>query len=108
MTVGSSTATINWAPSDAQGTGNINFLPSGSTATYVGGSGLTDFTVLNRIVPSDATRAIELNGSVLSKLAGGATGGDVPGVVTVTHVPLGRQTDCSVEELAAASGAICA
>ncbi|HJP67573.1 MAG TPA: hypothetical protein VJ846_01630, partial [Sphingomicrobium sp.] len=77
VNVGSSTATINWAPSDTQGTGNVNFLPSGNTATYQGAAGLTDFTVLNRIVPTVATRAIELNGSVLSKLDGGATGGNI-------------------------------
>ena len=77
INVGSSTATINWAPSDVQGTGNINFLPLGTTATYQGGAGLTDFTVLNRIVPSVTTRPVELNGTVLSKLPGGATGGNV-------------------------------
>jgi filamentous hemagglutinin family protein len=75
--IGSGTATINWTPSDVQGTGNINFLPEGNTATYQGSSGLTDFTVLNRIVPTVATRTIELNGTVLSKLDGGTTGGKV-------------------------------
>src|SRR6478672_11138787 len=77
VTVGSSTATINWSPSDAQGTGNINFLPSGNSATYKGAAGLTDFTVLNRIVPTDVTRKIALNGSVLSKLSDDTTGGNV-------------------------------
>src|SRR6266446_4663161 len=51
ITLGSSTATINWSPSDAQGTGNINFLPLGNTATYQGAPGLTAFTALNRIIP---------------------------------------------------------
>ena len=77
ITIGSSTATINWAPTDAQGAGNVVFLPAGNTATYQGGSGLSGFTVLNRIVPTVATRAIELNGTVLSKLDGGTTGGNV-------------------------------
>src|SRR5437764_5762786 len=77
VTVSTATATVNWTPTDTQGTGNINFLPAGNTATYQGGDGLADFTILNRIVPTDATRSIELNGSVLSKLAGGATGGNV-------------------------------
>src|SRR6476661_7677514 len=77
INVGSTTATINWAPTDVQGTGNINFLPQGSTATYQGAAGLNGFTVLNRIVPSDTTRMIELNGTILSKLDGGATGGNV-------------------------------
>src|SRR3954453_20986297 len=77
ITIGTTNATINWAPSDVQGAGNINLLPSGNTATYQGGAGLADFTVLNRILPTDATRTVEFNGSVLSKLAGGATGGNV-------------------------------
>src|SRR5690349_13737324 len=62
ITVGSGTATINWAPTDTQGTGNINFLPFGNTATYQGAPGLAAFTALNRIVPTDTTRTIELNG----------------------------------------------
>ena len=77
ITIGSSTATINWAPNDVEGLGNINFLPAGNTATYQGATGLADFTVLNRIVPTNSSRTIELNGTVLSKLAGGATGGNV-------------------------------
>ncbi len=77
VNVGSATATINWAPSDANGSGNINFLPNGNTATYQGAAGLATFTVLNRIVPTDVTRKIELNGSVLSKLSDATTGGNV-------------------------------
>src|SRR5205085_731481 len=77
VTVGSSTATINWTPSDNQNLGNINFLPSGSSATFKGAANLTDFTVLNRIVPSDVTRKIELNGTILGKLSDNSTGGNV-------------------------------
>jgi len=77
ITIGSNTATINWAPSDVQGAGNVNFLPAGNTATYLGGANLTDFTVLNRIVPTDVSRTIEFNGTVLSKLATGGTGGNI-------------------------------
>src|SRR6478672_8898108 len=32
ITIGSNTATINWTPSDAQGSGAIDFLPHGNTA----------------------------------------------------------------------------
>ena len=77
VTVGSPSATINWAPSDTQGTGHINFLPLGNTATYQAASGVTGFTVLNRILPTDATRQVELNGTLLSKLSDGTTGGNV-------------------------------
>ncbi|MEO6224719.1 MAG: hypothetical protein ABIO80_02545 [Sphingomicrobium sp.] len=85
ITVGSPLASINWSPSDTDGTGRIDFLPYGNTATYQGTG--SDYTVLNRIVPTDPSRAIELNGSVLSKIAGGATGGKVwfysPGGIVV-------------------------
>ena len=77
VTVGSSTATINWTPTDNQEVGNINFLPGGSSATYKGAAGLSDFTVLNRVVPNDPTRKIELNGTILSKLSDNSTGGNV-------------------------------
>src|SRR5207302_3620455 len=43
-----------------------------------GAAGLADYTVLNRIVPSDASRAISLNGQVISNLQDtGATGGRI-------------------------------
>ncbi|MEO8453594.1 MAG: hypothetical protein ABI454_00395, partial [Sphingomicrobium sp.] len=79
ITVGSSTATINWNPYDQQqGGGTIDFLPNGNTATFTSASGITDYTVLNRIVPSDATRPISLNGQVISTLQGtNATGGRI-------------------------------
>ena len=77
ITIGTDTATINWSPYDtAVGTTDpINFLPSGDTATFTSTSGLTDYTVLNRIVPTDPNRAIELNGSIISTLEGGSTTG---------------------------------
>lgn len=75
ITVTNSTATINWAPYDTAGTGNINFLPEGNVATFTSSLGITDYTVLNRIVPTDPTRAIELNGAVLATLEGGSTTG---------------------------------
>ena len=60
ITVSGSKAVIDWAPNEA-GTGNIDFLPNGNIATYVGANGVADYTVLNRVVP-DGARAIELNG----------------------------------------------
>lgn len=63
----SNDAVINWTPSDtAVGGGPIIFQPNGTTATF---SGNTGFTVLNRIVPTDPTRAIEFDGSVVSQFA---------------------------------------
>jgi filamentous hemagglutinin family protein len=91
ITVGSPTATINWAPYDTQGTGNIDFLPDGYVATFINDPQLTsDYTVLNRIVPTDPNRAIELNGSVLGRITDGintSTGGNIwfysPGGIVV-------------------------
>src|SRR5687768_16955218 len=72
ITVGTPTATINWAPYDAEGTGNINFLPSANTATFTSTEGITDYTVLNRIVPTDPTRTIVLVGTIISTIEGGS------------------------------------
>ena len=90
ITIGSSTATINWTPTTAAqaGTGTIDFLPSGNTATFTSSVGITDYTVLNRIVPTDATRPIGLNGSVISTLQNtGTVGGKIwfysPGGIVV-------------------------
>lgn len=78
LTIGTNTATINWTPTNQQqGGGPINFLPSGNTATFTSAQGITDYTVLNRIVP-DSGQAIALNGHVISTLQGtNTTGGNV-------------------------------
>jgi len=79
ITIGSNTATINWSPNDtAVGGGPINFLPTGNVATFTSTSGITDYTVLNRIVPNDPSRSILLDGSVVSTLEGTSTiGGNI-------------------------------
>jgi trimeric autotransporter adhesin len=58
--------TINWVPTDtAIGGGPINFLPNGKVVNYVGSPGeSTPYTVLNRVLPTDATRAIRFDGTV--------------------------------------------
>ncbi|HVU30029.1 MAG TPA: hypothetical protein VHE36_06490, partial [Sphingomicrobium sp.] len=80
ITVSSPTATINWSPYDNEtATANpIDFLPKDNVATFTSSSGVLDYTVLNRIVPLDPSRAIELNGTVLSTLQGTSqTGGRI-------------------------------
>ncbi|HEV2569566.1 hypothetical protein [Sphingomonas sp.] len=76
-TINSPTAVIDFTPSDTGlGGGAINFQNAGSTVTY---NGLSGFTVLNRIVPADPSRAVQFNGTVKS-LVGSAspvTGGSV-------------------------------
>ncbi|MCF8706888.1 beta strand repeat-containing protein [Rhizorhapis sp. SPR117] len=84
ITVFSDQVVLDWAPTDTSGTGTINFLPNGSTAIFQdsGSPTLPTFTVLNRIQPTDATRAISLNGSVQSQ-AGGAIWFYSPGGIIV-------------------------
>lgn len=75
---------IDWQPFDRGSTGTIDFLPSGLTALFrnsPNASGLTDYTVLNRIFPTDASgqpvsRIVAFNGTVQSELFG-STGGSV-------------------------------
>uniref|UniRef100_UPI00286DEEE0 hypothetical protein n=1 Tax=Sandarakinorhabdus sp. TaxID=1916663 RepID=UPI00286DEEE0 len=65
--------TINWVPTDtAAGPAPINFLPAGATASFTGGSGTNgaNYTVLNRIIAADPTRAISFSGTVSSDAAG--------------------------------------
>ncbi len=77
ITVSTPTASIDWSPYDNQtATANpIDFLPSGNTATFTSSTGVLDYTVLNRIIPLNSGRAIELNGTVLSTLQGTSTAG---------------------------------
>lgn len=75
-------AVINWTTNDtAIGGGVINFLPNGRTAFFRNNpTAQNNFTVLNRIIPTDPSRAIGLNGTIISQLQTGAglvSGGNV-------------------------------
>lgn len=75
-------AVINWTTNDtAIGGGVINFLPSGRTAFFRNNpTAQNQFTVLNRIIPNDPSRAIAMNGTIISQLQTGAglvSGGNV-------------------------------
>ncbi|HKT77510.1 MAG TPA: histidine kinase, partial [Sphingobium sp.] len=82
ITLNDAQTVINWTPTDISGTGQIDFLPSGRTALFTNAvSGVSDFTVLNRILPVDGSglpvsRVIALNGTVQSQI-NGSTGGNV-------------------------------
>lgn len=67
-------AVINWTTNDtAIGGGVINFLPNGRTAVYRNNpTAQNQFTVLNRIIPTDPNRAIAMNGTIISQLQTGA------------------------------------
>lgn len=69
-----SSTVINWRPVDiATSSAVIDILPTGNTLAFTGDA---NFTVLNRVIPDDPTRAIQFNGGVVS-LVGGALGGNV-------------------------------
>ena len=73
------TVIINWTTSDtATGGGPINFLPQGNTGIFENNPSTTaNFSVLNRIIPTDPNRPVAFNGAVISQLrdtAGSVTG----------------------------------
>lgn len=85
VTVGSDQAVVTWTPTDTAtggGLGNpIDFLPAGAQVNYQNSSAVTDYTILNRIVPVDPARPVAFNGTVTSQLTdllgNSTTGGSV-------------------------------
>ncbi|MEZ5707793.1 MAG: hypothetical protein R3E02_00220 [Blastomonas sp.] len=60
---------ITWDTNDtAIGGGLITFLGSGDLVEFIGDPSLTNFTVLNRIIPNDPTRAILMDGTIFSSI----------------------------------------
>uniref|UniRef100_UPI0038B51F0C beta strand repeat-containing protein n=1 Tax=Sandarakinorhabdus rubra TaxID=2672568 RepID=UPI0038B51F0C len=101
ITVDSPQATINWLPNDVGTGGPINFLPAGNSALFQSATG-NPYTVLNRIIAADPTRAIALSGLVSSDpvgnvwfyapgglLIGGTAQFDVGGLLLTTNDPVG-------------------
>ncbi|HEX8442322.1 MAG TPA: hypothetical protein VF631_01610 [Allosphingosinicella sp.] len=89
ITVKAPTAIINWTPTDNQGSGPINFLPQGHTGIFQNDTSITNFAVLNRIIPADASRRVDFNGRVVSQLrdaSGNVTG---PGGTVAFYAPGG-------------------
>ena len=81
-------AVLDWKPLDgAIGGPPIDFLPAGNVATFQNGINVTDFMVLNRIVPNDPSRAIALNGTIISQLQ--TAGGTVRGGTVAFYSPGG-------------------
>lgn len=69
ITVFTPSAVINWTPNDTAPTGGpINFQDSFATTTYQNDFSISDYSVLNRIIPSGSTRPIQFNGTVISQL----------------------------------------
>ncbi len=67
VTVSTPNAVVDWAPFDTTGAGNVDFQPFGTTATFMNDPttfGGAQFAILNRIIPTNPARAIELNGAI--------------------------------------------
>ncbi|MEO6580118.1 MAG: hypothetical protein ABIN83_03075, partial [Sphingomicrobium sp.] len=72
ITVSTPQTVIRWDPTDtAAGGGSINFQPAGTTATFAGSG---NYAVLNRIIPTDQTRSISLNGTIVTSAPVGLPG----------------------------------
>ncbi|MGE8132022.1 hypothetical protein ACQKO5_00330 [Novosphingobium subterraneum] len=90
IVVSSPSAVINWTPTDTAATGGpIIFQSAGTTATFTNNPASNgDFAVLNRIIPSGSTRAIQFDGTVVSRLQS-AAGGSAPGGTVFFYSPGG-------------------
>jgi len=76
VTVNSTNAVIVWTPTNQSGTGTIDVLPQGNIATFNSTGAIGDsYTVLNRILPSDTTRAVSMDGIIHAYQGSGATNG---------------------------------
>ncbi len=73
ITVNAPQAIINWNPQPLTApllpNAPIDFLPAGRTANFINGAGVTDYTVLNRILPADpSTQTVVFNGTVNARI----------------------------------------
>ncbi|MFU7529169.1 beta strand repeat-containing protein [Qipengyuania sp. ASV99] len=89
ITLQSSSAVIDWTPDDNDPLPftDILFQAPGTTATFTNDVGVTDFAVLNRILPSEITRRIILDGNIISRIQDGI--GSTPGGTVFFYTPGG-------------------
>ena len=84
VSITSSNAVIDWTTFDtAIGGGPINFQSASTTATF---QSVSDFSVLNRIIPTDPSRAIQFNGNIIAQIQGTTT---TPGGTVYFYSPGG-------------------
>jgi len=82
-------AVINWVPNTVAGSsGPINFQPVGTTAVFTN-LDVPNFSVLNRIIPTDVSRPVVFNGTVISRLQNPLTGTSTRGGTVFFYSPGG-------------------
>lgn len=69
-----SSTVLDWTATGPVRNGAIDFLPAGSTGAFVGAPGLTDFVVLNRVLPGASSAPIAFNGTITAQLTDTGTG----------------------------------
>lgn len=61
---------IDWTPSNApDANGQISFQAAGTTVTFERGG--SDFAILNRIIPTDTSNSVRLDGTILGRVGSG-------------------------------------
>ncbi len=86
--VASPTAVIDWTPTEDGNGDALTFLPTNTTALFQSGQ-LTNFAVLNRILPSTNGNIVLIDGSVISRALDPNSGGLVPGGFIAFYSPTG-------------------
>lgn len=84
----SRTAAIDWTPTEDNNGDALDFLPNGATAIFQSGDGVTDFAVLNRILPSTNGNIAVIDGTVISRIVD-ANGLATPGGFVAFYSPTG-------------------
>ncbi|WP_296717496.1 hypothetical protein [Erythrobacter sp.] len=88
VTVFEPTAVIDWTPTEDVNGDALDFLPTGNTALFQAGVSVSDFAVLNRILPSANNNIVVIDGSVLSRIFDGS-GNAVAGGFVAFYSPTG-------------------
>ncbi len=87
--VNTPTAVIEWTP-DEDGVGNaLDFLPVDNTATFRNGPSVSDFAILNIILPAANGNVTVFDGTVISQLTDPFTGAMSSGGTVVFYSPTG-------------------
>jgi hypothetical protein len=89
ITLGSETAVIDWTPNEFTSGDALTFLPNGATAFFQNGANVSNFAVLNRILPSTNNNIVVFDGRVVSQLIDPNTGAATSGGMVAFYSPTG-------------------